>query len=71
MLKAFDSLGLIEPLNLEIKLDNGEQHHINSNFTLNQNKLANLSGSELETLHKKGYLRAAYLIIASLGNMQK
>jgi hypothetical protein len=40
-------------------------------FTINRDKLANLTGDELLRLNQSGFLAAAFLVIASLGNMQK
>ena len=71
MFQAFTELDLIEPVNIEIEFDNGEQHRLNGNYTINRDKLANLTGDELLRLNQSGFLAAAFLVIASLGNMQK
>lgn len=71
MFQAFTELDLIEPVNIEIELNNGTQHRLNGNYTINRDKLANLTGDELLRLNQSGFLAAAFLVTASLGNMQK
>jgi len=71
MFQAFIELDLIEPVNIEIELNNGEKHRLNGNHTINRDKLANLTGDELLQLNSSGFLAAAFSVVASLGNMQK
>jgi SapC len=71
MFQAFTELNLIEPVNIEIELNNSTQYRLNGNYTINRDKLANLTGDELLRLNQSGFLAAAFLVVASLGNMQK
>ncbi len=71
MFQAFTELNLIEPVNIEIELDSGTQHRLNGNHTINRDKLANLTGEELLQLNRSGFLASAFLVVASLGNLQK
>ncbi len=70
MFAAFNELNLIEPVTLDIELNEREQYQLNGNYTLNREKLAALSGSDLARLNAAGFLRCAFLVIESLGNIQ-
>lgn len=63
--------GLTKPAELSITLRNGEEQGFEGLFSINEKKLAELRGAELETLHKRGLLHASYLLLTSIGNMQK
>ncbi|GHB64025.1 hypothetical protein GCM10008107_11470 [Psychrosphaera saromensis] len=71
MFKLFLKYDLIEPLVLNIELKNGDKLSLNGNYTINEEKLSNLTGDALNELHSSGFLRLAYLITASLGNIQR
>jgi hypothetical protein len=71
MLQAFTQLNLIEPVNLEISLNNGDQHKVHGNYTISSEKLAALKGSDLVSLNKSGYLQHAFFIMSSLNNVKK
>ena len=71
MFDAFITLELIEPVTLDIELNEREQYQLNGNYTLNREKLAALSGSDLARLNAAGFLRCAFLVIESLGNIQR
>lgn len=71
MFKAFTELDLIAPVNIEIELNNGTKHRLNGIHTINRDKLANLTGEELLQLNCSGFLASAFLVVASLGNIQK
>ncbi len=71
MFSAFLKHDLIEPLALKIELDNGEKISLQGNYTLNEEKLSQLSGDALLELHASGLLRVAYFITASLDNIQR
>jgi hypothetical protein len=57
---------LIEPLTLDIELNNGARHQLAGFSTINEEKLAALDGAALARLHRSGHLLAAHLAIASL-----
>jgi len=71
MFNAFLQHNLIEPLALKIELDNGEKISLQGNYTINEEKLSQLSGEALSELHASGFLRVAYFITASLDNIQR
>lgn len=71
MFGAFDELGLIEPLTVNIDLKNGDKHRLDGYHTINEEKLANLTGADLEKLNRAGYLQGAFLILSSHANLQK
>jgi hypothetical protein len=71
MFAAFTALDLIEPCNVEIKLDSGEQIDLVGLHTLSEEKLAALDGEALVKLNKAGFLQGAFLVLASLNNMKK
>ena len=71
MFAAFAELDLIEPVNLEIELNDREVYRLRGNYTIHQEKLANLSGADLERLNRSGFLRCAFLAVESLGNIQR
>lgn len=61
---------LLESFVLDIQLANGSQNRLTGFYTLNEERLANLSGFALEILSKAGHLQAAYMAIASLANFR-
>lgn len=71
MFDAFLKNDLIEPVALNIELNNGEKISLEGNYTLNEEKLAKLSGDALQELHASGLLRVAYFITSSLSNIQR
>jgi hypothetical protein len=70
MFEAFTELELIEPVKLEITLQNGEVHRLHGNYTISREKLYSLSGDDLAKLNAAGFLEGAFLIINSLNNMK-
>lgn len=70
MFAAFDELGLIQPIDIEIKLDDETEYALDDVYTLSPDRLAAVSGADLERLHQSGLLRAAWAVIASMGNIQ-
>lgn len=71
MIEAFTELNLIEALTLDIELHNGEKVNFSGAYTIAEEKLLALSGSDLEKLNSKGFLSAAYYISGSLVNIKK
>lgn len=71
MVDEFLSAELIEPLTLNVNLQNGEQVHFEGAYTVAEEKLRRLSASALENLNQKGYLSAAFYIAGSLQNVSK
>lgn len=71
MFKAFSELELIEPITVNIDLKNGDKHRLAGYHTLSEERLAKLSGANLERLNRAGYLQGAFLMLASLTNLQR
>ena len=71
MFQAFDEMGLIQPINLDVQLD--ERHRINVGglHSIDREKLAALDGPSLARLNAAGYLEGAFLVLASLHNMRR
>jgi hypothetical protein len=61
---------LLESFVLDIQLANGSQNRLTGFYTINEERLTNLSGFGLELLSKAGHLHAAYMAIASLSNFR-
>ena len=71
MFAAFDEAGLIEPVAVEIALSDREKHTLPNYHTISDERLLGLDGARLEQLNKAGFLRAAFYILASLGNVSR
>lgn len=71
MFSAFDSMGLIQPVHLDVQLD--EQHRVSVNglYGIDREKLAALDAASLLRLNQAGFLEGAYLVLASLHNMRR
>ena len=70
MFAAFTAYDLIEPVQLEIKFGSGK-YDIVGLHTVSANKLRNLTAEQLFELNRSGFLQGAYLVLASLNNVQK
>lgn len=68
---AFAEHDLIEPVNVEIRMNAQELHNLQGYYTISEEKLANLDGPSLARLNKAGFLQGAFLVIASLNNVKK
>ncbi len=64
-------LDLISPATFKIEFDNGEQRQIRGLYTINQERLRALDGNTVIEMHQCGYLEPAYMMLASLGQIQK
>ncbi len=71
MFDAFNEFDLIEPVTLDIELNNGLKGNISGNYTIHSEKLAQLDGVALEKLNKSGFLPLAFAVSASLSNVKK
>ncbi len=66
---AFAEHDLIEPIAIEIKLDDGRQYNVPDCYTISQERLMQLDGAALEALHRADFLRAAIWVASSLRNV--
>jgi hypothetical protein len=67
---ALVELDLIESFVLDVELDDGSQNRLAGFYTINEDRLATLSGEQLARLHEKGYLQALYMAVASLAQFR-
>jgi hypothetical protein len=71
MFDRFISLDLMEPFKLNVEFNDGAKHELMGNYTINEEKLYQLSPEILHKLNTSGYLFSAYMVIASMGNFRK
>lgn len=71
MIESFNQYELIEPVSIEVELNNGEQINFAGAYTISEEKLAALSADALSKLNQHGFLSAAFYIAGSLGNIKK
>lgn len=62
---------LIEPANLDVQFAGGEKKRFEGVYTVQDRSLNNIEGEALADLYKKGYLQAAWLMLASIANVRK
>ena len=67
---ALVELELLEPFVLDVELDDGSQHRLAGFYTINEDRLATLSGDQLARLHRDGHLQAIYMAVASLAQFR-
>ena len=71
ILADLDAAGLLRSVTLRIDLGDAGGYELTDLLTIDQTKLAGLSGAVLERLHANGLLRAATMAAASLGNIER
>lgn len=69
--RLLEGLDLVESAAMEFVLDNGEKHNLSGLYIVNEDRLAGLNGSALESLHQQGFLQAIYMMLASMPNFRK
>lgn len=69
MFAAFEEVGLIEEIQVDIELDEKVKYKLPGFLTISEERMAELDGAQLERLNKSGYLHLAMLVITSLGNV--
>ena len=62
---------LIEPANLDVQFAGGEKKRFEGLYSVQDEKLGKIEGEALADLYKHGYLQAAWLMLASFGNVRK
>ena len=70
MFAAFEQAGLIEAMEVNIKLDESTEYKLPDFFTINQDRLDALDGAVLERLNGQGHLQSAMFVANSLGNIE-
>ena len=71
MIEAFDRAGLLRAVNLDVRVGESEVYAVSDVRVIDRARLAALRGEELAALHEEGFLQAAILAAASIGNMQR
>lgn len=71
MFAAFSELDLIEPVDIDIDLNNGQKYQLTGNYTINEEKINSLGGGQLEKLNRLGFLQLAYAVITSMTNIRR
>lgn len=71
MFAALDEVGLIEPVSINVDLKNGDKHQLSGYYTISEERMNALDGETLQALNTAGYLRGAFLMLASLGNIER
>ncbi len=61
---------LLESFVLDVELNDGSQNRLVGFYTINEDRLASLSGDVIAKLHQAGLLQPIYLAIASLSNFR-
>ncbi|WP_417450136.1 SapC family protein [Kordiimonas sp.] len=68
---ALDSLKLIEPVTLEVKISETRQYTVPDVYSISEEKFQNLPADELNKLHKSGLLAPCYWVQSSLDNIRQ
>jgi hypothetical protein len=71
LVDALQASGLLRPLGLELRVGPDRAYTISDALTIDRERLAALSGEQLAALHRAGFLQSAFMIAASLGNLQR
>lgn len=66
-----ESMDLLEPVSINIKLSNVEEVNFSDYYTINQDKLAKLDATSLAELNQYGVLSLLYFVLSSLDNFQR
>lgn len=70
MIALFMEFKLIESVNMEIELNNGQKIQLSGIYTINEETLAKLDSHALVTLNESGYLRHAFSVVNSMDSVQ-
>lgn len=62
---------LLEPADIRIRLNAEQEYHVTGYLTVNQEKLAALSGEQLLAMNRTGVLALAYYLASSMDNFQQ
>lgn len=63
---ALLELDLIEAVTMQVELNDGSKHDLLGYYTINEDKLQQLDGETLASLHSNHYLESIYMILSSL-----
>lgn len=71
MFSSLDESGLIAPVDINVEIHRDEQVDLRGYYTVDEENLAALDGAALEKLNLAGYLKGAFLMASSLGNISR
>lgn len=71
MYAELERLELIQPVQLDVRFDDGSQINLEGLYGIDRERLAALDATQLHQLHSAGWLEGVYLLVASLHNMQR
>jgi len=71
LFSTLDSMGLFEPVNIEISLSNISSVNLSDYYCINKDKLAQLDAENLQKLNKAEALGLVYFALSSMGNFNK
>ncbi|GAA0325461.1 SapC family protein [Sphingomonas oligophenolica] len=71
MFAAFEEAGLIEPVSVEIEIDDARKYVLSDFLTIGRAALAALDGERLERLNRSGFLGVAFMVASSMGNVNR
>lgn len=71
MFALLEELGLIQPIEIEAQIGDGQTYSIPSLFTIGMQQFQALTGAQLERLHRSGFLAPTIFIRSSLPNMNR
>ncbi|SEN45544.1 SapC protein [Sphingomonas gellani] len=68
---ALQRYDLLEPLTLEVPLDDGSTNRLVGFHVIDEDRLRALDGSEVADLHREGHLMPIFMALASQGNLSE
>jgi hypothetical protein len=71
MFDIFQSMELIAPVDLEVKITGRDMLNLPGFFTIDRDKMAGLDSAALHKLHRSGFLHGAHLILVSHANLNR
>ena len=66
---ALEQLGLLEPMSLDVELNDGSKHRLVGYHVIAEERLRALDGAVLGALHRHGHLMPIFMALASLPNL--
>jgi hypothetical protein len=71
MFATLDAAGLIQPLDLRVRVDEHNEVNVTGLHGIDRERLESLDAETLHGLHRAGYLEGIYLVLASLQNVRR
>ena len=66
---ALERYELLEPFTMDVALVDGARHSLVGYHAINEDRLAQLDGDALSSLHSEGYLHYVFMAVASLSRL--